>query len=74
MSDAEISNSEASSFKEDSKLVSKSEKQKHASATEKDDANLLSEGSSQEDDEEELVLEYSGKINQYTNFLIRNCL
>ena len=61
MSEIDVSYSESATTKEDENLVSKLERQKHASSTEKDDANLLSEGTSEEEDvEDDLVLTYSG--------------
>ena len=63
MSEIDVSYGETAFLSEKSNLVSVNERLKHAAQTEKDDANLLSEGSSQEDgDERDLVLEYRGEI------------
>eukprot|EP00794_Sanderia_malayensis_P009773 gene9774-10772_t len=61
MSEIDIQYGETGFFTEDSKLVAGGEKPKHPSKTEKDDATLLSEGSSTDEDENEddLVLEYT---------------
>jgi len=60
MSDSELAHSESLSAKEEMLLVTQQEKAKHASSySEKDDATLLSDGTSDNSDEEDLVLEYS---------------
>ena len=61
MSDSELAHSESLSSKEDVLFVARQEKTKHASSySEKDDATLLSDGTSDNSEEEDLVLEYSG--------------
>lgn len=68
MSDTELAHIEGTTSNEDLNLVAKQEKQKHASYSEKDDAKLLSDGTSDDGDEEDLVLEYSGLF--YQSFII----
>ena len=77
MSDSELAHSESLSAKEEMLLVTQQEKAKHASSySEKDDATLLSDGTSDNSDEEDLVLEYSGWLliesrNVYIQIVIR---
>ena len=61
MSDSELAHKEILPSKEDALLFTQQEKAKHASSySEKDDANLLSDGTSEDGEEDDLVLEYSG--------------
>ena len=70
MSDSEELTHEDIPSKEDASLVARQEKTRHASSySEKDDAKLLSDGTSDDGDEDDLVLEYSG-LMQLKSFLI----
>lgn len=63
MSDSELTHNEDAKSNEDAALFVKQEKTKHPSSyTEKDDAKLLSDGTSEDGDEDDLVLEYSGLL------------
>ncbi len=60
MSELDVPYGEASFFSEDVSLVVSADKPKHAAKTEKVDAKLLSDGSSEDENEDDLVLEYTG--------------
>ena len=63
MSDSELTLNGNIPLKEDAHLFNQKVKEKHASSySEKDDANLLSDGTSEDGEEDDLVLEYSGLL------------